>query len=187
MMLPPMKNIINIIIVLIATPFSLAGTIAEDLPREVDKVVANPSEENVVRLTKEISRSLYYQSSLSPESRQATENALEKILTVPGHAQYFADLVEAERLKHLESSYEANYSTLRYRYLKEVLQQLPSPETIQVLGHYLADDRDTPPPKVPNQDWYSTPANSYIATDALMEIGLNHSPVPKSVMPWDPN
>jgi hypothetical protein len=107
------------------------------------------------------------------------------MLSIPGHAQHFADWLEAERAKSLDPSYGGDYQRYRFRYLNEVLQNLPSPETIQVLGHYLGDDRDTPPPEIPGQDWQSPPANSFIATRALMNIGLNDSPVPIHVKPWE--
>lgn len=106
------------------------------------------------------------------------------ILSIPGHAQHFADWLETERIKSLDPSYIGQYGRVRYMYLHDILMNLPSPETVQVLGHYLGDDRDTTP-QYSGQDGRPYPANLFIATRALMDIGINDSPVPIQVKPWE--
>ena len=96
-----------------------------------------------------------------------------ELLSCPRHAQYFAD--EIERLR-LEGKYLA---TARHQYIVGVMANLPSPETLWVLGRYLNDERDTPPPPLPYQDWTALPANCFLAVDALGKIGLRNAPPTK--------
>ena len=99
------------------------------------------------------------------------------LLALPGHAQYFADLIEAERaaLKPWEGN---TYDLHRCQYLRDTLGHLPSPETVKVLGHYLDDDRDIPPPPGPDQDYGDMPANSIVALEALLCLGMRDAPAP---------
>ncbi len=113
-----------------------------------------------------------------PRWHEAFQQAQTALLAIPGHAQYFADLVEDERLKLKQDDYRGEYKWHRYWYICETLQHLPSPETIQVLGRFLSDERDTPPPMSQGQDWEDTPANSLVASRALASIGLRDSPAP---------
>lgn len=104
-------------------------------------------------------------------------------LSIPGHAKYFADELERVRPKDL-----TKYEKLRTQYLAETLQHLPSPETVQVLGHYLDDMRDTPFDENPKYDemvrsgkfkpldWTPLPQNAWLATYALSNIGLRDPP-----------
>ncbi|MEO5714335.1 MAG: hypothetical protein ABIT37_12685 [Luteolibacter sp.] len=105
------------------------------------------------------------------------------LLAIPGHAKYFVD--ELERLRIDPKS---DYIRTRATYLTETLKHLPSPETIQVLGHYLSDMRDTPydenpkyiaalrAGKVKEPDWTPTPQNAWLATYTLSNIGLRNPP-----------
>lgn len=99
-----------------------------------------------------------------------------ELLAIPGHAQYFVDELEKLRLAGKYTGRERQY------YILETLPHLPSPETVQVLGRYLSDERDTPPPPIPGQDWTALPANCFLAVDALGRIGLRNPPVTKSFL-----
>ena len=103
--------------------------------------------------------------------------ARDTLLSIPGHAQYFADLIEAERAKLSPKNFRNDYDQDRFRYLRETMVHLPSPETVKVLGHYLADDRDIPPPERWD-DGGPTPANSIIAMEALLCLELRDAPYP---------
>jgi hypothetical protein len=94
-------------------------------------------------------------------------------LLIPGHAQYIADEVERKRKEeeHLPRANQTSYDQVRETLIGETLIHLPSPETIQVLGDYLSDERD-PAPEI-----LFLPANSFLACVALSEIGLRDSPV----------
>lgn len=105
------------------------------------------------------------------------------LLAIPGHAKYFADELERQRIDP-----KSAYIRTRTTYLTETLKHLPSPETIQVLGHYLSDMRDIPydenpkyiealrAGKVKEPDWTPTPQNAWLATYTLSNIGLRNPP-----------
>lgn len=107
----------------------------------------------------------------------------QEFLQTPGHAQYFADEIEKERRKYTEDQFRhlavPSFSHMRYSFIQETLVHLPSPETIEVLGNYLHDERDARPSDVPPQNWITTPANSFLAAESLSSIGLNDSPIRK--------
>ncbi len=85
---------------------------------------------------------------------------------------------------------------MRTHYLTETLLHLPSPETVQVLGHYLSDMRDTPFTENPKYkemvrsgklrpaDWEPTAENAWLATYSLSNIGLRNPPF-EPVANWD--
>ena len=105
----------------------------------------------------------------------------QRLLALHGHAQYFADKIEAEQ-KSVErfptiTGPRCTYDFNRSLYF-EVLSHLPSPETIGVLGHFLYDDKDTPVPLMsPDSDWGENPrANSYFAAASLLRMDLKNPP-----------
>jgi hypothetical protein len=110
-----------------------------------------------------------------PDSRWADiyRNAQQILISTPGHAKYFADEVERFRkeVQHLPRGNQVGYDRERQWLIAETLRHLPSPETIQVLGNYLDDERDTPPELV------FLPENSFLGCVALSEIGLRNPPV----------
>jgi len=104
------------------------------------------------------------------------------LLALPGHAQYFADKIEVEQ-KSVErfpttTGPRCTYDFNRSLYF-EVMAHLPSPETIQVLGHFLYDDKDTPVPLMsPDSDWGENPrANSFFAAATIMRMNLKTPPI----------
>jgi hypothetical protein len=109
------------------------------------------------------------------------------VLKLPKHLEYLTQKIETERAKVAEDSYytgERNaYNSLRFYIIEETLCHLPSPPTVAALGKYLYDERDTPPPMKPGQDWIDTKSNAYLACTALAKIGLRNAPVPPRVAP----
>lgn len=106
----------------------------------------------------------------------------QRLLALPGHAQYFAHKIEVEQ-KSVErfptiTGPRCTYDFNRGLYF-EVLSHLPSPETIQVLGHFLYDDKDTPVPLIsPDSDWGENPrANSFFAAATIMRMNLKNPPI----------
>jgi hypothetical protein len=122
-----------------------------------------------------------YKDMLSPESIAAINEARDELCRIPGHAQYLADEIESEREKIQalppKDARRNPYNRKRYENLKLILVNLPSPETIKVLGHYLYDERDPLPPPSPAQDWTDYAPSSEIASEALARIGLRNHPV----------
>ncbi len=110
-------------------------------------------------------------------------NIQQELLSIPSHAQFFADELERLRLDP-----KSNYERIRATYLAEILMHLPSPETVSVLGHYLGDMRDMPIDENPKYneavrsgrikaaDWIPLPQNAWLATYALSNIGLQNPP-----------
>jgi hypothetical protein len=109
------------------------------------------------------------------------------LLSIPGHARYFADSIEEERKKieHIapNTGGRLDYDRLRQWHL-ETLAHLPSPEAVQVLGRYLTDERDfaamplPPPGKNPECPTGGSAGNSRYATTALEKSELRDKPYP---------
>lgn len=118
-----------------------------------------------------------------PRWHKVYEAAQAALIAIPGHAKYFADELERLRLDP-----KSNYERIRPTYLAETLMHLPSPETIQVLGHYLSDMQDMPYDENPKyneavhsgkirpSDSIPLPQNAWLATCALSNIGLRNPP-----------
>ena len=104
-----------------------------------------------------------------------------ELLAIPGHARYFQEAIEREQeaVKDYPTTTgpRVSYDFNRTRHF-ETLSHLPSPETIAVLGHFLADDKDTPKPLMtPGSDWGTNPrANSYGSAYTLTNVGLRDAP-----------
>ncbi len=115
----------------------------------------------------------------------------EELLSIPGHARYFAD--EIKRKQKEVAGYPTNtgprvsYDFNRSLFFR-TMAHLPSPETIAVLGEFLSDDIDTPRIKIsPNSDWGENPrANSFASTSALSAIGLREPPASTKSYDADP-
>ena len=104
--------------------------------------------------------------------QQLFRDIQDEMINTPGHAKYFADEIERIRKSEesLPSGQRVDYHRWRKWYLHETLKNLPSPETVEVLGRYLDDERDTPPhTNFPLE-------NAYYASLSLGEIGLRDKP-----------
>ena len=117
-----------------------------------------------------------------PERIGVYDETRSMLLSIPGHAQYFADEIEREQkeVAHLPTSTGArvSYDAHRSDYFS-TLAYLPSPETIKVVGYLLSDEKDTPVPEVsPDSDWGRNPrANCWGAAGVIANIGLRDAPV----------
>jgi hypothetical protein len=165
---------------LLATAEETAHSIG--LRNMIEHTMQEPSKENVMSLANEIKGNRRYSDALTREESNLTDNAVAAICKIPGHAKYFAD--ELERLRLDKNS---DYRRVRAWYLADTLPHLPSPETIQVLGHYLDDERDTPADEMPGfkelvqsgkfrDDQAYLPENARLAAYALSNIGLRETP-----------
>ena len=116
-----------------------------------------------------------------PESNPYYKRIQNALLSIPGHARYFQEAIEREQeaVKDYPTTTgpRVSYDFNRTRHF-ETLSHLPSPETIAVLGHFLADDKDTPKPLMtPGSDWGTNPrANSYGSAYTLTNVGLRDAP-----------
>lgn len=105
--------------------------------------------------------------------------AQQAAVAYPGHAKYFQDKIEDARKKLPEgvrrhSGTHNDFEALRCRIIRDTMSHIPSPEIVKVLGDYLDDERDTPPPN----NWLDTRSNAYLACSALQKIGLKNAPLP---------
>ena len=89
-------------------------------------------------------------ANMNNEKREIFSRAQNTLLAIPGHAEYYRDRINGARERMetlLAEGDEGNYPWARYELSNEVmygfetLQQLPSVETVQVLGEFLYDER----------------------------------------------
>ena len=113
----------------------------------------------------------------SPEVDSTFLDIQQELLATPGHAQYFADTLEEERLRSEPRLFRGNFIRYAYRYLNETLVHLPSPETVKVLGYYLNDERDKPTPRLVKTSSIPYPGTFTLAFKALYGMGLRDLPV----------
>lgn len=116
-----------------------------------------------------------------PERVAVYDKARDLMLSIPGHARYYAN--EIKREQATVASLPANtgdrvgYDRNR-AYHFETLQYMPSPETIRILGEFLSDEIDVQAPSKPTDDWGENPRpNCWSATATIMHIGLRDAPV----------
>jgi hypothetical protein len=167
-----MKFIV-VLILTISFQSALGGRREEALRRQLDETSEKRSIANITKLADAIAINYRFLMNKSHDDLLILDQVREEFLRIPGHAQILAD--EIERLRRMGE----HTTTARTKYILETLPHLPSPEAIQVLGRYLSDDRDVPPPRLPNQDWTTLPQNSFLAVDALGRIGLRNAPETK--------
>ena len=102
--------------------------------------------------------------------------AKEAFMAIPDHADYLAKHIEQERAKMAE---EVRLGGGRGTYDRErdlgfaILRQTPTPSAVKVLGEFLNDDRDEPPPPETADDLAHPSANSRFAAKALGELIAN--------------
>lgn len=87
---------------------------------------------------------------MDEEKREIFDRAQAALLAIPGHAEYYRDRINSTREKMeaaLAAGNQADYQTYRHQlsdeimYGFETLSQLPSVETVRVLGEFLFDER----------------------------------------------
>jgi hypothetical protein len=102
-----------------------------------------------------------------------------ELLSIPGHAEYAREEIEKARLSLGALIYEVGYERTRARQF-ETLSQLPSPESVKVLGDYLDDDRDLAEEPVwfPDGGVAGLDPNSLLAVKTLNSIGLRDADFP---------
>jgi hypothetical protein len=132
----------------------------------------DPSEANVIELGGHLRGIARY--GQPPVNKPYYDLIQKTLLSIPGHAQYFADKLERLRTE-LPKTDDGH---IRSVYIAQTLIHMPSPETIKVLGDYLHDERDVPP----QRKW--TPENAHLAAYALSRIGLRDFPFEGPLAPY---
>jgi hypothetical protein len=135
------------------------------------------------------------------ETRKLIQDAL---LAIPGHAEFYANRINNARAEVDDAFKQGKYPPFNdlldeQMYGFETLAQLPSPETVRVLGEFLSDDRGRfdPSPDLSEEEiiarrksWGQKP-NSLLAAKALNDLSLKTRPYPKKqfthdddIRPW---
>ena len=115
----------------------------------------------------------------SPEVKAIYERLQQEFLSLPGHARYFADLLEEERAALGPKDFRERYERHLHLYLSETLCHLPSPETVKVLGYYLNDDRETEYIlSSGSSDVLPGPTTPLMAMKSQCDLGIEGCPVP---------
>ena len=160
----------------------MGENLEEGLRRLLAEVKAHPTKENLMSLADEIKGNYRHRPMLAPGVIAATNAARDELCEIPGHARYIAEEIkrEQEEVKEYVTSSGPRVSYDRQRaWHFETLRNLPSPETILVLGDFLSDDIDTPQPRV--QDGIdrgeNARANSFFSSKTISEIELRDPPV----------
>lgn len=181
---------LTLLIVLIFGGVTLAEErIHPAVQKEIEAIKIHASEKNLIEVGMSLRAEGIHRHGKS--NYMALQRAL---LSIPGHAQYFADAIRREQaaVKHIPFNVgeRITYDRNRDWYIRETLRHLPSPETIRVLGEFLSDDLDKPEPAKPGEDWDNYPANSVLSAQALVKIGLRNPPSTqayqdeKNIMLW---
>ena len=148
----------------------------------IKRASSNPSSESIVELGGHLRGSA---RNTKPTARGEYYFKIQKaLLSAPGHAKYFAESLEKQRGALKEGQFRGSYNDAKYRIIVETLVHLPSPETIEVLGKYLADERDNTYDEQFISDDAMPPVNtSLLAAHTLANIGLRNAPA-KSKYPF---
>lgn len=183
-----MRRIIFFAFFLLPSDLSHASTAWGDAYRtRIEKVRSEPTRENMMALADEIATHHRYAVYRTPEELAINNEARMALCQIPGHARYFAEDIDLERAKLKPGDYRYPFDSLRHRYLTEILPHLPSPETVNVLGAYLADERDIPWEEHPSgmelikagkvkSGGPGIPDNARLAAESLSRIGLRDIP-----------
>jgi len=157
------------------TSILFAGKREAYLEKSIIDTKAKPTKENIISLMDNIIGNLRHPKLISEQEPQLTDYALQELVKIPNHAEYFADQV---RRKQAEVAHipigpygdRINYNKIRTHNILLTLSRLPSAETVRVLGEFLSDDKDWPKGPVKG-DYY---ANNGLAMLAFKGIGLRN-------------
>lgn len=153
---------------------TLADDIEGGLRRLLNEAKDDPTKENLMRLADKIKGSYRYQSKITSSALEATNEVRDGLCKIPGHARFIAEEIERKRSEfNLNNDFRACHDPSILRYF-QTLAHLRSPESVQVLGNYLNDERDAA--KEASWDshgmlWGIHPMSTK-AADSLMAIGL---------------
>lgn len=116
------------------------------------------------------------------EGKPVLTAARQALISIPGHADYFAKKitdaqkeVEDNRGGYHEGTFKSKLLA-EQMYSFQKLEQLPSPETVRVLGEFLFDpwglNKDAKPGEKPNNDRLGESSNATLALQALSRLPL---------------
>ena len=111
------------------------------------------------------------------EEMKLHKELVDRMISIPQHAELFRVALETERAKLRPGDFRGSYESLCYNYLGGTLAELPSPQTVAILGQFLEDDRDIPgkPPKA-RGDSVQYPGNAMVALEAISKLWIRALP-----------
>jgi hypothetical protein len=148
---------------------------------------SRPSEEiiwELGRVVRKLAREEIYPSERRVEVHQLVQ---QRLISTPGHAEFFANKIRNDDiLRETGRGHEVQGGVV---WDFETLGQLPSPETVKVLGSFLDDERHRRDPP-PGADVMPVAANNLLAARALHSLKIVHPPLQKrpgsydDIQPW---
>lgn len=111
-------------------------------------------------------------NELSPEAADLYRVARDTLLAIPGHAEYYGKEIH----KLMDETMQTRADSHLRGWAFATLEQLPSIETVKVLGELLYDDRD-PWKDADFGDTGSPVLNFRRASMALTQLGIKKAPV----------
>ncbi len=115
----------------------------------------------------------------------------ERLLSIPGHAEYYRDRIN--RMRSKVDKYRAEHGSPHGKYDGaggglsllgreqrsgfRILENLPSVETVRVLGEFLSDDRGAGIPLLEQINTGET-SNDVLAMTAISQLGIANAPTP---------
>ena len=156
----------------------------EQMSHSLDRAITIPDKDDRIRVLGDFVLKLGDGKSIAQDGRwhDTFEKSRNALMAIPGHAKYFSNEIRKMQgeVKGLPTSTGMRVTYDRRRVLWfSILEYLPSPESVAVLGDFLSDDIDTPREvRAPNSDWGDNHrANSYGAFASFMRMGLRNAPV----------
>jgi hypothetical protein len=123
------------------------------------------------------------------ERIEVYDNVQTKLISIPGHAEYFGKRIHEayEPLKGQNPGGSISRAQNEMMYGFATLKNLPSPETVKVLGGMLSETwRMEPVPSEPGDPGYTPPSLALSAIiGALGELPLRMPPKVPIVMAWE--
>lgn len=149
----------------------------------ISKAPARPTSEAIAQLGQALVKLSMNNIFQVPERIEVFDTARTTLLSIPGHARFFANRVVEARKSSTDFVADGEYHKVCEN-LRETLRQLPSPETVQVLGGMLKSDEDVPTReqiihlrtanfKGADLKWFCP---SELAATTLLELGIRGFP-----------
>jgi hypothetical protein len=150
----------------------------------ITKTRENPTRGNVLMLANRLDSVTRYLDKTNVDEVALRQDIQNTLLSIPGHAKYFADEIERKRAMIQPGEYTGDYDRLRVFHF-ETLSHLPSPETVKILGSFLYDDKDFENMTVVEAAGEKhlsggRSPNSKYATGAFILLEIQNPPYPKS-------
>jgi hypothetical protein len=132
------------------------------------------SEDSIKGLGRTVSGLGRHLDSISPEEKEIFDEAKQALISYPPAVDFFGEEIKKLMDEQVGNGFTKSHPDQRYWYF-ETLDQLPSPETIKVLGELLFDERN---PWIGRSGGDSNlpAANATYSVEALNKIGLKSPP-----------